>query len=132
MSANKNFTATEWRKECCNKFKILQTERGNQHSFNVVLSFQLPDTETLLFRDGKRRIDMVLVYEEEDYGVMTFAEVTRREMRRVFQENLIKEGLELELEEKQVSQSKLQFQPLKTDWSTYRFICNIRQCSVPV
>lgn len=50
---------------------------------------------------------MVLVYEEEDYGVMTFAEVTRREMRRVFQENLVKEGLELELEEKQVSRFKL-------------------------
>jgi anoctamin-4 len=48
---------------------------------------------------------MVLVYEEEDYGVMTLAEVTRREMRRVFQENLVKEGLELELEGKQVSKS---------------------------
>jgi anoctamin-4 len=69
------------------------------------LSLQLPDTDTLLFRDGKRRIDMVLVYEEEDFGVMTLAEVTRREMRRVFQENLVKEGLELELEGKQVSKS---------------------------
>lgn len=56
---------------------------------------------------------MVLVYEEEDYGVMTLAEVTRREMRRVFQENLVKEGLELELEEKQVSQSKLQIATLE-------------------
>lgn len=69
------------------------------------MSLQLPDTDTLLFRDGKRRIDMVLVYEEEDFGVMTLAEVTRREMRRVFQENLVKEGLELELEGKQVSKS---------------------------
>jgi anoctamin-4 len=48
---------------------------------------------------------MVLVYEEEDYGVMTLAEVTRREMRTVFQESLVKEGLELELEGKQVSKS---------------------------
>jgi hypothetical protein len=46
---------------------------------------------------------MVLVYEEEDFGVMTLAEVTRREVRKVFQENLVKEGLELELEEKHVS-----------------------------
>jgi anoctamin-4 len=69
------------------------------------LSLQLPDTDTLLFRDGKRRIDMVLVYEEEEFGVMTLAEVTRREMRKVFQENLVREGLELELEGKQVSMS---------------------------
>jgi len=45
---------------------------------------------------------MVLVYEEEDFGVMTLAEVTRREMRRVFEESLVKEGLELELEDKEV------------------------------
>jgi anoctamin-4 len=75
------------------------------YTFKDVLSLQLPDTETLLFRDGKRRIDMVLVYEEEEFGVMTLAEVTRREMRKVFQENLVKEGLELELEGKQVSKS---------------------------
>lgn len=77
----------------------------NPYTFKDVLSLQLPDTDTLLFRDGKRRIDMVLVYEEEDFGVMTLAEVTRREMRRVFQENLVKEGLELELEDKHVSKS---------------------------
>ena len=71
------------------------------------MSLQLPDTDTLLFRDGKRRIDMVLVYEEEELGVMTLAEVTRRDMRRVFQENLVKEGLELELEGKQVSKSAI-------------------------
>ena len=46
---------------------------------------------------------MVLVFEEEDYGVMTLAEVTKRDMRRVFQENLMKEGLELEREERHVS-----------------------------
>jgi hypothetical protein len=50
---------------------------------------------------------MVLVYEEEELGVMTLAEVTRRDMRRVFQENLVKEGLELELEGKQVSKSAI-------------------------
>ena len=77
----------------------------NLYTFKDVLSIQLPDPDTLLCRDGKRRIDMVLVYEEEDFGVMTLAEVTRREMRRVFQENLVKEGLELELEDKHVSKS---------------------------
>ncbi|XP_052748991.1 anoctamin-4 isoform X1 [Galleria mellonella] len=61
------------------------------------------DPESLLFRDGRRRIDMVLAYEEEDYGVMTEAEAKRREHRKTFQENLIKEGLELELENKCLS-----------------------------
>lgn len=55
-----------------------------------------------MFRDGQRRIDMVLVYEEEELGVMTEAEMLRRERRRVFEENLVSEGLELELERKEV------------------------------
>lgn len=46
---------------------------------------------------------MVLVYEEEDFGVMTEAETLRRERRKIFRENLEKEGLEFELEDKKVS-----------------------------
>ncbi|XP_034944298.1 anoctamin-4 [Chelonus insularis] len=62
-----------------------------------------PDPETLFFRDGRRRIDMVLVYQEESEGVMTEIESKRREQRRVFQENLLKEGLQMELEPKENS-----------------------------
>ncbi|XP_033610715.1 anoctamin-4 isoform X2 [Cryptotermes secundus] len=93
----------------------------------------LPDTETLLFRDGKRRIDMVLVYEEEDYGVMTFAEVTRREMRRVFQENLIKEGLELELEEKQMAfdQEKF-FLKVHVPWKALTRYAEVMNMKMPI
>lgn len=43
------------------------------------------DPDSLMFRDGRRRIDMVLAYEEEDYGVMTEAEAKRRDSRRTFQ-----------------------------------------------
>lgn len=43
------------------------------------------EPESLMFRDGRRRIDMVLAYEEEDYGVMTEAEARKREHRKTFQ-----------------------------------------------
>ncbi|XP_060533932.1 anoctamin-4-like [Cylas formicarius] len=59
--------------------------------------------DSLYFRDGRRKIDMVLVYEEEELGVMTEVEAKRRDNRRTFQENLVKEGLELELEHKELS-----------------------------
>ncbi|KAJ8707663.1 hypothetical protein PYW07_011340 [Mythimna separata] len=64
------------------------------------LLFQGLEPESLMFRDGRRRIDMVLAYQEEDYGVMTENEARKREQRRVFQKYLRKEGLELELEDK--------------------------------
>ncbi|KAI4489875.1 hypothetical protein M0804_004057 [Polistes exclamans] len=61
------------------------------------------DSDTLYFRDGRRRIDMVLVYREENEGVLTELETKRREQRRVFQQNLLTEGLQLELEPKENS-----------------------------
>ncbi|KAJ4444612.1 hypothetical protein ANN_06408 [Periplaneta americana] len=93
----------------------------------------LPDTETLLFRDGKRRIDMVLVYEEEDYGVMTLAEVTRREMRKVFQENLVKEGLELELEEKQMAfDQEKYFVKIHVPWKALTRYAEVMNMKMPI
>lgn len=56
-----------------------------------------------MFRDGRRKIDMVLAWEEENFGVMTEVESKKRDSRRTFMENLIKEGLEVELEDKAVS-----------------------------
>lgn len=75
------------------------------------------DSETLYFRDGHRRIDMVLVYQEENEGVMTEMEAHRREQRRVFQQNLLKEGLQLELEPKENSfDGKTYFLKLHIPW----------------
>ncbi|XP_011870955.1 PREDICTED: anoctamin-4 [Vollenhovia emeryi] len=75
------------------------------------------DPEVLYFRDGHRRIDMVLVYQEENEGVMTELEARRREQRRVFQQNLVKEGLQLELEPKENSfDGKTYFLKLHIPW----------------
>lgn len=69
------------------------------------------------FSDGHRRIDMVLVYQEENEGVMTEIEARRREHRRVFQQNLLKEGLQLELEPKENSfDGKTYFLKLHIPW----------------
>ncbi|CAD1471715.1 unnamed protein product [Heterotrigona itama] len=75
------------------------------------------DPETLYFRDGRRRIDMMLVYQEENNGVMTEIEARRKEQRRVFQQNLLKEGLQLELEPKENSfDGKTYFLKLHIPW----------------
>lgn len=60
---------------------------------------------------------MVLVYREENEGVMTELEARRREQRRVFQQNLLKEGLQLELEPKESSfDGKTYFLKLHIPW----------------
>lgn len=59
---------------------------------------------TLFFDDGKRRIDLILVYEEEDLttGVLTEQESLRIDYRQTFEESLLREGLELEKTDRQV------------------------------
>ncbi|CAN7995446.1 unnamed protein product, partial [Ixodes hexagonus] len=51
---------------------------------------------SLYFEDGQRRIDFVLAYERDD------DEPEAERLRKVFEENLLAEGLDLELEEAQV------------------------------
>ncbi|XP_033740659.1 anoctamin-4-like isoform X4 [Pecten maximus] len=55
---------------------------------------------TLFFRDGKRKIDYVLAYEP---GSASEHEEKKRERRKNFEDNLRKEGLELEYEGKEKS-----------------------------
>lgn len=52
---------------------------------------------TLVFRDGKRKIDYVLAYEPEDNE-----DIKKEQRRNTFEKNLIEEGLELEHEGKEV------------------------------
>ncbi|XP_044738568.1 anoctamin-4 isoform X2 [Chrysoperla carnea] len=91
------------------------------------------DPESLYFRDGKRKIDMVLVYEEEDLGVMTEAESRRRDQRKIFQENLIKEGLELEIEPKDISfDGKSVFVKIHIPWKTKQRYAEVMNMKLPV
>lgn len=54
-------------------------------------------TETLFFDDGRRRIDFVLVYKDTKDG-------NKAQHRRHFEDNLINEGIEIEVEDKEVWQ----------------------------
>lgn len=81
-------------------------------------------------RDGRRRIDMVLVYRLESEGVMTEQEARKREQRRVFEQNLLKEGLMMELEPKETSyDGKTYFLKLHIPWKVkiqYAEVMNIK------
>ncbi len=58
---------------------------------------------SLYFRDGRRRIDMVLAFEEDSAGGE--AEDAKKEARSIFEQNLRAAGLELELEDKEVNET---------------------------
>ncbi|KAF7286638.1 hypothetical protein GWI33_004671 [Rhynchophorus ferrugineus] len=91
------------------------------------------DPDSLYFRDGRRKIDMVLVYEEEELGVMTEAEARRRDNRKIFQENLVKEGLELELEHKDLSfDGKTWFLKIHLPWKTKTRYAALMGMKLPV
>lgn len=91
------------------------------------------DPESLMFRDGRRKIDMVICYEEENEGVMTEAEARRIEQRKTFQESLIKEGLELESEHKdQAFDEKTFFVKIHLPWRTETQYAEVMNMKLPV
>lgn len=73
---------------------------------------------------------MVLVYCEEESGVPTELETRRAEQRRVFEQNLVKEGLQLELEPKENSfDGKTFFLKLHIPWKVkvqYAEVMNLK------
>ncbi|XP_074041936.1 anoctamin-4 isoform X2 [Leptinotarsa decemlineata] len=94
---------------------------------------KVADPESLFFRDGRRKIDMVLVYEEEELGVMTEVEAKRRDKRKIFQENLMKEGLELELEHKDLSfDGKTWFLKIHLPWKTKTRYAAVMNMKLPI
>lgn len=86
-----------------------------------------------MFRDGRRKIDMVLCYEQEDTGVMTEEEAKKREQRKIFQDNLIREGLELELEHRTQSfDEKTYFIKIHLPWRTETRFAEVLNLKLPV
>lgn len=91
------------------------------------------DPESLYFRDGRRKIDMVLCYEEEFDGVMTENDARNRDRRRVFQANLIKEGLDIEIEDKSQSfDEKTYFVKIHLPWRTESRYAELMNLKLPV
>lgn len=86
-----------------------------------------------MFRDGRRRIDMVLCYEEENEGVMTEMEAKRREARKTFLENLVKDGLELEIEDKSHAfDEKTYFVKIHLPWKSEMRYAEVLNLKLPV
>lgn len=86
-----------------------------------------------MFRDGRRKIDMVICYEEESEGVMTEIEAKRREVRKTFLENLIKDGLELEIEDKtQAFDEKTYFVKIHLPWRSETRFAEVLNMKLPV
>lgn len=91
------------------------------------------DPESLMFHDGRRKIDMVLCYEEEEEGVMTEQEARRRDTRRVFLESLVREGLELELEDRSQSfDEKTYFVKVHMPWKTETRYAEVMNLKLPI
>lgn len=91
------------------------------------------DPESLMFRDGRRKIDMVLCYEEENEGVMTEIEAKRREGRKTFLDNLVKDGLELEIEDKaQAFDEKTYFVKIHLPWRSEMRYAEVLNLKLPV
>ncbi|GBM88857.1 Anoctamin-5 [Araneus ventricosus] len=83
------------------------------------------EMSTLFFRDGMRKIDFVLAYEDSDFR--------RNEYRDMFQKNLRKAGLELEIEDKSLSQDgKTYFLKIHAPYSILRKHAEVLNIKRPI
>ncbi|KAK6169614.1 hypothetical protein SNE40_020627 [Patella caerulea] len=84
---------------------------------------EVPAVETLYFRDGVRRIDFVLAYNDTDAD----KKVNRRTM---FENNLKKEGVELEYEERH--KDKLKFVKIHCPWEVLISYAEVMSMKMPL
>ncbi|XP_022244136.1 anoctamin-5-like isoform X2 [Limulus polyphemus] len=81
---------------------------------------------TLYFRDGKRRIDFVLVYKD-------LSDPQKEEKRKIFEANLKEEGLELELEDKSLSHDgKTYFLKIHSPWDLVTRYAEMMNIKIPL
>ncbi|CAB0010579.1 unnamed protein product [Nesidiocoris tenuis] len=93
------------------------------------------DRDSLFFDDGKRRIDLVMVYEEEDIEVGPLPEVEHRrvETRKEFHLNLEKQGLELELQDRKESfDQKTYFLKVHVPWKVLTRYAEVMNIKMPI
>ncbi|KAI0208292.1 Anoctamin-4 [Lamellibrachia satsuma] len=83
-------------------------------------------TETLFFDDGRRRIDFVLVYKDTKDG-------NKAQHRRHFEDNLINEGIEIEVEDKEKSpDKKTYYSKLHAPWAVLAKMAEYMRIKVPI
>lgn len=93
----------------------------------------IEDPESLMFRDGRRKIDMVLCYEEDTNGVETELDADKRERRRFFQDSLRSEGLDIEVEDKNQSfDEKTFFVKIHLPWKIESRYAEVMNLKLPV
>uniref|UniRef100_A0A8B9HQX1 Anoctamin n=1 Tax=Astyanax mexicanus TaxID=7994 RepID=A0A8B9HQX1_ASTMX len=81
--------------------------------------------DSVYFRDGKRRIDFVLSYVEDK-------EDRKQERRKLYEENMQKAGLELELEDKTESEDgKTYFLKIHAPWEVLATYADVLKIKVP-
>ncbi|KAK9409939.1 anoctamin-5 [Crotalus adamanteus] len=108
----------------------LQGKSGRR--FNLFLKRRLridkrhQSKDSVFFRDGKRRIDFVLTYVDDP----KIDGEKKLDRRRMFENNLVKKGLELETEDKKESENgKTYFVKIHAPWEiliTYAEVLNIK------
>uniref|UniRef100_A0A8C9YF41 Anoctamin n=1 Tax=Sander lucioperca TaxID=283035 RepID=A0A8C9YF41_SANLU len=85
-----------------------------------------PNTDTVFFRDGVRRIDFVLSYVDDKDGEK------KQERRREFEANLEKIGLQLETEDKSDSKDqKTYFLKIHAPWDVLTTYADVLKIKVP-
>ncbi|RVE71756.1 hypothetical protein OJAV_G00054720 [Oryzias javanicus] len=107
----------------------------HQHPSSSMGSFQQEESgiqkqqqskDSVFFRDGVRRIDFVLSYIDDKDGER------KQERRRVFEANLVKVGLELEIEDKSESDDrKTYFVKIHAPWEVLATYADVLKIKVP-
>uniref|UniRef100_A0A8D0CD79 Anoctamin n=1 Tax=Salvator merianae TaxID=96440 RepID=A0A8D0CD79_SALMN len=112
-----------------------------QTSYDSVSSYQTLHTpewaefnqkpDSLFFNDGRRRLDFVLVYEEEKEKENSKKSLRRKKMRQAYESNLISSGLQLEAT-RSVLDGKCVFVKVHAPWELLCRYAEIMHIKLPL